>query len=576
MSLAKRSRRPQTWLLSYVFSVFACGFAVWGIRELMFPPTDVCEIEQSKDKNLLDISQVYPIKNNIELIGHVGGEAKSVFVRGDIAFVKLGLELAAFDVQNPANLRRIGYILIPGELIHVDNERKYAYINSSGEASGLWKVDISNLTQMSALHVYKPIDYNYITSIRLFGEEAYVTTRKCEYMSFFEGSIRTRCDDTLHVVDTANPNSLTSCYQGFVSRAKRDFAALNAPELIIAPKTASQDNYVYMAEEKVGLKVYEASNPTQMVEVSSYSPSYDFTEVIAYGSYAFATSAEYQDIAKTTRYALHMFDVSILTDPKDLGELSYEPVILTEFSHYLVTRKQFEDGSWPLGVQILDMSLPDPDRAILAPTQIAEIVNIVVVDNRGYATTRDNRFLILDMSNVAEPIVISSYSLGTAQVNHRISVIGSYAYITVRDVGIRILDISDETSVIDVGTYRMKTIPVGLISKDHYIYIAEWYGDLEIVDVANPAMPIQVSVYNAEDRINGMHIVDNYLFLTAGSSGLQVINISDPGAPYMVSSFITGTFVSGIDIDCPHIYLSDLDNGLFILRSDLILVDQCN
>lgn len=576
MSLAKRSRRPSTWLLSCVVSVFVCGFAVWGIRELMFPPTDVCAIEQSKDKNLLDISQVYPIKNNIELVGHSGGEAKSVFVQGDVAFVKLGLELAAFDIQDPANLKRIGFILIPGELIHVDNERRYAYLNSSGEAPGLWRVDISNLTQMSAVHLYKPIDYSYITGIRLFGEQAYVTTRKCEYMPFFEGSIQTRCDDALHVVNTANPDSSASCYQGFVGRAKRSFAELNAPELIIAPKTVRQGDYVYIAEEKVGLKVYEASNPTQLVEVGSYSPSYEFTDVIAYGSHAFATSAEYQAIDQKTRYALHMFDVSILTDPKDLGELSYEPVIMTEFSHYLIVRRQFAYGSWPLGVQILDMSLPNPDSAVLAPAQIEEIVNIVVVDNRAYAATRDNRFLILDISNVANPIVISSHSLGTDQLSHGISVVGSYAYIIFRDVGMRILDISDEQNIIDVGVYRMKTIPVGLISKDHHAYIAEWYGNLEIVDVANPAMPIQVSVYNAEDRINGMRIVDNYLFMTTGSSGLQVIDISDPGTPYKVSSFITGTFVSGIDIDCPYIYLSDLDNGLFILRSDLIPVDQCN
>jgi hypothetical protein len=337
MSSTKRSKNLRVWLFSLIICIFACTFAIWGIRELLFPPTDVCAIEQSEGKNLLDINQVYPIKNNIELIGHVGGAAESVFVRGDIAFVKLGLELAAFDIRDPTNLKRIGYILIPGELIHVDHERQYVYTNSSGEASGLWKVDISDLAQMSAVHIYNP-KYR-ITSIRLLDQQAYVTTRKCEYMSFFEGSIQTRCDDTLHIVDTTNPNSLVSCYQGFVGRAIRAFAVSNAPELIIAPKSAHRGVYAYVAEEKAGLKVYDASNPIQLVEIGSYSPSYEFIDVIAYGSHAFATSAEYQDLEQKTRYALHIFDVSTPADPRDLGELSYKPVIID-------TVARIPTGSW--------------------------------------------------------------------------------------------------------------------------------------------------------------------------------------------------------------------------------------
>jgi hypothetical protein len=88
--------------------------------------------------------------------------------------------------------------------------------------------------------------------------------------------------------------------------------------------------------------------------------------------------------------------------------------------------------------------------------------------------------------------------------------------------------------------------------------------------------PIRVGVYDTKGRINGMHIVNNYLFVTAGSSGLQVLDISDPAFPSLVSSFTSGTFMTGVDVNCQHIYIADIENGLFILQSDLLPTDKCD
>ena len=573
MQPAKQPKSARTCFLSIMIFFLVCGFGSWGIRELLFPPTDVCAIERSEGRKLLDISQVHPIKNNIELIGHVGGKAQSVFVRGDIAFVKLGLEVAAFDVRDPAHLRRIGYILIPGELVYVDDRRNYAYIHSTGGSSGLWKIDVSNPIQMSAIHIY---DSKFpIVSIRFVDEQAYVTTRTCEYTYFLEGSFKTRCDDTLHIVDTNDLDSPVQCYQGLLGNAARTLAVSSMPERITAPQIAIQGNYSYHAEGKDGLKVYDVSNPLQLAEIGSYSSTAEFTDVVVYKAHAFATSLECKN--QEIYYCLNALDVADPIDPKDLGELPHKPVIVTEFDHYAVLREQFGYGNWPPGVEIFDMSLPNPEGATIAPAQIADIVNMIVSDKRAYATTRDNRFLILDISTVENPVTIASYNLGGQdQLNYGISVVHNYAYIIVRDIGLRILDISDETTIREAGKYRMESIPVELTAKDQYVYIAEWYGTLEIVNVSDPMRPIRVGVYDAKGRINGMHIVNNYLFVTAGSSGLQVLDISDPAFPSLVSSFTSGTFMTGVDVNCQHIYISDIENGLFILQSDLLPTDKCD
>jgi hypothetical protein len=572
MSLVKHPKRFRFWSVSLI-SILACGFSIWGIRELLFPPTNVCAIERTEDKALLDISQVYPIKNNIELIGHVGGKAQSVFVLGDTAFVKLGLELAAFDIQDPSNLKRIGYILIPGNLIHIDDKRRYAYIHSSGHSPGLWKVDVSDPVKMTATNVYNP--KFLITSIRLLDEQTYITTRKCEYIYFFEGSIRTRCDDTLHIVDSNNPDSPPKCYQGFPSTARRTLASMVASELIAFQRTARQGNFIYAAEENDGLKVYDVSNPIKSVEVDSYSSTSEFTDIVVYESYALATSLECKN--QETYYCLRAFDVENPTNPENLSELPHKPVIVTEFEPFVLLRDQFVQGKWPSGVEIVDMSLPNSGGAILAPAQLADVVNMIVIANRAYVTTNSNKFLILDMTNLESPLTITNYNLGVSnQLNYGISVVNKHVYIIVRDIGMRILDISDELNIIEVGVYRMDTIPVELTVKDHHAYIAEWDGTLEIVDVSDPVRPIRVSVYDAGDRINKIHIVKNHMFITTGNSGMQIIDISDPTSPYLVGSFVTGTFVTGVDVECPYIYVSDIDNGLFVLKSGLVSVEDCD
>ncbi|HET9914990.1 MAG TPA: hypothetical protein VFQ13_24080, partial [Anaerolineales bacterium] len=276
-------------------------------------------------------------------------------------------------------------------------------------------------------------------------------------------------------------------------------------------------------------------------------------------------------------YFLHVFDVATPTDPKDLGKLPYQPVLVTEFDHYAVLRQQFTHGNWPAGVEIVDMLFPDSGDISFAPVQIAEIVNMTVVGKRAYATTIDNNFLVLDISRIENPIPVVRYNLGgQGQLNYGISVVDNYAYIIVRDVGMRILNISDEADVKEVGTYKMESIPVELTAKEQYVYIAEWYGNLEIVDVSDPAQPTRIGVYDAGDRINKMHIRGNYLFMSTGPSGLQVLDISDPVSPFLVSSFVTGTYTTGVDINCQYIYVSDIENGLFVLKSNLLPAENCD
>jgi hypothetical protein len=570
MARTKQTGRLRTLFLSCLISIAVCGSLGWGIHELLFPPTDVCAIEQSEGKQLLDIRQVYPIENNMELIGHWGGKAESVFVRGAILFAKLGLELAAFDTQNPADPRRIGYLLIPGNLIYVDETGHYAYILSSGESYGLWKVDVSNPARMSARHLYST--KFVIKGFRLLNEKAFVTTRKCEYTYFFEGSIETRCDDTLHVVDTKDTSSPAQCYQGLAGNL-RALAIANAPELIPAPQTAIQGNYRYDAKGKDGLRVYNVSNPIQPLEVSSYASPSELIDISVYKTQALATSVQDQETG--TRYALQTFDVEIPTDPKHQGELSSKPIVIAEFDRYAVLKEQFAYGSWPLGVEILDRSSPESGNA-REPAQIAQLVDMVVHEMRGYGLTDDNRFLLLDMSDIENPVILASHTLRSPyHPGYRLSVMGSYAYIIVSDLGMRVLDISDKENILEVATYPMKTPPVEITVNGHYAYVAEWYGTLEIVDISNPTSPTLVHVYDAQDRIDAMQVVKNYLFMTGGDPGLQVIDISDPTAPDLVGSFDTDTFVTGLDVECPYIYISDIENGIFILKSNLISAEAC-
>lgn len=536
-------------LLSTIIFISICWLSAYAFSRLFLPIPKVCTKEQRGDWNLLDISEVEPVENRVHTVGHIGGEASSVFTSVDHVFVKFGLELAAFDVSNPTRIHRDGYLLIPGDLIYIDQDRQYAYVHHKG----LWKVDISDPANMSAAHVSYP--QGYIESIKIVNNSAFLTTVHCEYISIGFGSrIPTGCRKALHIVNILNPERATWCIGGIPGSLLR--LALGASRELVDnfQKNDEANGLFYTVSEKEGLQVFDAPPMLQTTAIYSYSPPLELVDVMIYGSNAFITKVSHDP--PNLYWDLHLINILDPENPLDVGHLVSRSRLVAVVDHYGFIEQDGETKS----MKVIDLQNPTLSDETAIPPDLAEIsqrkhgFSPSFIDIEGREVTR------LPNGMFIEGDVLYSF----------------YSHVDIKDIS-NFTWVEHYPYPDPIGHYKLSTRESvnDLVVKDKIAYISDRVGNLEIVDFSDPENPRLITVYDSGEWLDDLHIVDSFLFATASRDGFFVIDISNPKSPAVVGSYVTGTFISSFTIVCPYIYITDSENGLFVLQSDFLTISGC-
>ena len=536
-------------LLNVIIFISICWVFAFACRWLFLPIPKVCTKEQRGDHHLLNISEVEPVENRVHTVGHIGGVASSVFADGNHVFVKFGLELAAFDVSDPAYIHRVGFLLIPGDLIYIDQGRHYAYVHHKG----LWKVDISDPANMSAVHVSYP--QGYIESIKILNNHAFLTTVHCEYIYIGSWSmIPVGCKKALHIANISHPEGSTSCISGMLGSILRFALGLNQELVDNLQKSDGVNGLFYTVSEQEGFQVFNVPPPLQTAAIYSYSPPRELVDVLVYGSKAFVTNVSHDP--PYLYWDLNMIDISNPENPIDAGLLVPRSYLVAAVDNYGFMEQNGEERT----VKVIDLQNPTFSDETVIPPDLAEI------SQRKYGF---------------DPSFISIEGREVTHLPNGMFVEDDFLY-TINS-GVNIADVSDYVWAEyypypdRIGYYELSTreSTVDLVVKNKIAYIADWVGNLEVADFSDPKNPRLITVYDAGSRLSHLQIVNNYLFAVASRDGLLIIDISNPKSPALVGSYITGSNISGLSIVCPFIYITDSDNGLFVLQTDFLTVDNC-
>jgi hypothetical protein len=172
--------------------------------------------------------------DNVEFVGHIGGETNAVFVQGNYAYIGEGPLLTILDISTPAAPTVVGKSgLFPGvvEDIHVDGG--YAYVVAG--SGGLRVVDVSTPANPTEVGFYDTPDD--ARGVAVSGSYAYVVAGS--------GGLR--------VVDVSTPANPTEV--GFY----------DTPD--DARGVAVSGSYAYVADNDRGLRVVDVSTPANPTEV---------------------------------------------------------------------------------------------------------------------------------------------------------------------------------------------------------------------------------------------------------------------------------------------------------------------
>ncbi len=553
---------------------------------------------------------------NVEVVGHIGGAIKAVYVQGDRAYVGEGPCLAVLDLSNPTAPTVLGRSA-PGTNVVQDVylAGNYAYVAAG--ADGLRVVDISNPA--------RPVEVGVVT-LAEEGARGVVVAGNYAYVS---------SSSTLWVVDVSNPGSPT---------LRGDYGLGGGP----IGGVAVSGNYVYVAAGYYGgMNVVDVSNPDAPAYVTTLSGvGGSPRDVIVLGAYAFVFSSRFNgpggifvfdvsdpqtpflvrdypfsgyDRATAVGNTFYLLDqgggelaAMDATDPMALVRLGvyrvddeavdvavagglayvasgvdglqvvdvsqmvaesgyhYPPgaawqVIAQGQYAYVVAGHDYQDGT----LHVVDVSDPTSpqERSAYRPPASRYIADVAVAGNEVYLVYENqnsDRYLqIVDISNPDAPSergAIGGDIWGYGP--DALAVAGDYAY-TVGDLAaFRVIDVSDPLAPTMVATHTLTGYDVAVAGR--YAYVAMGNHGLKVLDVLTPTTPVEVGTYTAH-QAREVAVAGDYAYLAEGTQ-VTILNISDPTNPTPVGSYDAGfADISDVTVADGYLYLAGGDDGLWIV-----------
>jgi hypothetical protein len=213
----------------------------------------------------------------------------------------------------------------------------------------------------------------------------------------------------------------------------------------------------------------------------------------------------------------------------------------------------------------------------LTVTKVAEMGSedyrsVVVRGNYAYCTASQNGFIIVDISDPANPFVKGRCSTGAKA--RAVVLSGNYAYVAcqyqflwVKDLVLDIIDISNPASPTRLSSATNTTgwgEDIDVYGK--YAVVAADSGGLHIYDMSDTSGPVWVANFDTREDTEGVTVYGNYAYVPIGTDGLQVVDISDPADPVEVAFQQTGHDAEDAAISGNYLYLADGEAGLRILN----------
>jgi len=515
---------------------------------------------------------------NVDIVGHMGGEARVVAVQDNYAYVGMGLNLMIFDVATPVNPTVVGQIVMPGIVDSIALSENYAYLAVTHH--GLNIVDISDPTA--------PVRVGFVEFSGVYANERWSVAISDNYAYVVVA-------DTLHVVNVSNPAAPTQL-SSFSSRSISGGVVVYEEYLYIAtqgglqivnisnpakPKWASfydtsgyargidvVGDYAYVTDEERGLHIVDVSDPATPTQVSFYAPSGKAGAVVVAGAYAYvAYLVDQYD-------HLRVIDISNPAAPTQVGFYdisggasdyeSYSSVDLAIANNHIFATQM-------RGLLILDASHPIMPTEVALYENLCEIGNFILRGKVAY-TSESNKLCIFDMSNPAQPREISSYQIVEEELeayDTDLVIDGNYAYVLLYNddevlnrEGLHILDISTPTSPVEVGFFADELAGGGDVSGT-YFYLARRSQEQYILDLSDRTNPTKISSYTFSQQVHsGMDITvaGDYAYLSARdgffTGFFEIVDVSNITAPKPVALYDTDATVYDMIIRQNYAYLA--------------------
>jgi hypothetical protein len=426
---------------------------------------------------------------NVEVVGHVGGWADALFVKGRFAYVSFGPQLAILDISDPAAPTRVGYVLLRERVNEIYVAGDHAYVTF--RLGGLAIVDVSNPARPVQVGAYAL--RGLVWDIVVDGNFAYLAAEQA--------------GGALWIIDVSNPAtpSLAGIYN-----TDGDANAVSA-----------SGNYVFLSTLRQGVVILDRTNPRLLTEVTTFTPRQPVYTLEASATLVYLGTAG----------GLQVLDVQVPSAPKEVSFLAVDVVpkrVAVAGPQVYIVRT---DGT----VRVVDISTPaNPVQLGIFPANVTA-TGIAVVTPFAYVADQTNGLRIFDISNPSTPTQIGLGSFAAPNWVRALGVEGGYAYASSEE-GFHVIDLSDPSIPTTVESLSRYAWARKILVDGNFAYLLMPYG-LEILDISDPTTPVQVNSFNVPTGGSSLTVAGKHAYLNdtgicgrggCYANGLWILDVSDP------------------------------------------------
>ena len=179
-----------------------------------------------------------------------------------------------------------------------------------------------------------------------------------------------------------------------------------------------------------------------------------------------------------------------------------------------------------------DLSQTPPQRIGSFPLNNLnnEIPFALVPDGRFLFVGTSTELLVLDVTNPASPVKVTSLALPTSSL----TLVGNVLYDGTTDNHLVVIDVTNPASPVVGSSTNLAGYPSILQSNGNLLLIAADTAGLLTFSISHPLAPVQLSQYRPSTAVEAVAIDGNLALLAAAEGGFVIADITNPSAPVLV------------------------------------------
>jgi hypothetical protein len=322
---------------------------------------------------------------------------------------------------------------------------------------------------------------------------------------------------------------------------------------------AFEGNYLFIATESFGLCVYDISDPSNPVHVTTVPTEGWVKDIAIENGYAYLPAEGPSDYPEPYEFSeFYIIDI----DPPESAYL----MNTVEIEGLAGTDIAVKDGYVYLAGNLQGIEIYDVD-----PPETAHIVNHVETDEHlwmieiegdyAYAANRyydmDSSLTIMDITSPESAHIVNAVDLGgEAQV---LSTSEGYAYVYSYDGSVErfhIVDVDPPETASVVKTIDSITI-YQVAVEGNYAYASAGYEGMHVIDISNPASPALINTVDVDGYAYPVSVHNGYAYVADFMQGFHVIDIDPPESAHVIKTVHSLTYPEDVSLDGDYAFVAD-------------------